>query len=270
MHQCGRHLIAAAAAAIFVAGTAGGAAGQDRSGALLDSRAMKLVDSPTAEVMQRGVYDLATIFYPDGGVLVGVEIGLLERFNLGFNYGGLRVLGQGEPEWNPRVEFNARYQMAPESFALPAFALGFDSQGYGFYDDSLERYQVKSKGFFAVASRNYAFMGRMAIHGGVNLSVEGEDGARKDNPNFFFGLEKSLGPDLDVMAEYDAALNDGGSWDSNGRLNLGVVWSYAEQLHLQLDVRNILRSEEGRTVGGSPVVSDDWSRGIQILYRERF
>lgn len=268
MHRLGRQLLAAAAVAGIVTGAAGAAAAQDSP--VLKSRALKLVDSPTAEIMQRGVYDLSTIFYPDGGVLVGVEIGLLERFNLGFNYGGLRILGRGEPEWNPRVEFNARYQLAPESFALPSLTLGFDSQGYGYYDESLERYQVKSKGFFAVASRNYSFMGRMALHGGANFSVEGEDGARKDNPNLFFGVEKSLGPDLDVMAEYDAALNDGGSWDSDGRLNLGVVWSYAEQLHLQLDVRNILRSEEGRTVGGSPVVSDDWSRGIQILYRERF
>ena len=230
-----------------------------------DIRALRLVDSPTAEVMERAVYDLNLVVYPQGGLQFGVGLGLMHRFTLGFNYGGLNLIGRGDPDWNPRVEFNARYQIASESYTWPALAIGFDSQGFGFYDDELDRYQVKSKGFYAVLSRNYALMGRIAFHGGVNYSLEDGDG--DDDVNFFLGTEKSLGPEITLALEYDAAINDGGDWDTGGRFNASVTWTYAERLRLQLDVRNLLRVEEGR-IEGEPI--DDWSRGIQISYRESF
>ena len=78
-----------------------------------DVRPLKLIDAPTAEAIGRGVYDLNVLFYPEGGLLTGIEIGLMPRFSLGFNYGGLRIVGTGTPDWNPRVEFNARYQALP-------------------------------------------------------------------------------------------------------------------------------------------------------------
>jgi hypothetical protein len=229
-------------------------------------RALKLTDSPTAEVMERGVYDLNLVAYPEGGLLLGIRLGLMPRFTLGVNYGGLRLIGSGNPDWNPRVEFNARYQLAAESYSLPALAIGFDSQGFGSYDNERERYQVKSKGFYAVATRNYSFMGRVAFHGGLNYSLE--DGDHDTDLNFFFGLEKSLGPDVTLGTEYDSALNDGGDWDTGGRLNASLVWTYAERLRLQVDVRNILRVDEGELPGGEPI--NHWSRGIQLAYRESF
>ena len=83
------------------------------------------------------------------------------------------------------VEFRARLRIIEESFALPGVAVGFDSQGFGYYDETTERYQVKSKGFYAVASKHYAFLGMMAFHGGVNYSLEDGDG--EDAINLFFG-----------------------------------------------------------------------------------
>ena len=234
------------------------------------ARPLKLIDAPTAEVPGRGVYDLNVLFYPDGGLIGGIEIGLFQRFALGFTYGGLGIVGTGTPDWNPRVEFNMRYQVAPESFALPALAIGFDSQGYGVWDDDLQRYQVKSKGFYAVASRNWALLGRFALHGGVNYSVEGNDGARRHNPDCFLGAEKTLGHDVNLMGEYDATLNDGADRQKNGRLNFAAQWIYADRLRLQFDARNVLRSEELLHTGAATITTRNWSRGIQIAYRESF
>jgi hypothetical protein len=232
-----------------------------------ESRPLKLIDAPTAEAPGRGVYDLNILFYPDGGLLAGINIGLFERFALGFTYGGLGIIGTGTPDWNPRVEFNARYQVAPETLARPALALGFDSQGYGVWDASVERYQVKSRGFYLVGSRNWSMMGRFALHGGVNYSVEGTDGKRRHNPSGFLGAEKSLGRDFLLLGEYDATLNDGNDHLKHGRLNLAAQWTYVERLRLQVDARNLLKSEETGTSGAT---GRRWSRGIQIAYRESF
>jgi hypothetical protein len=148
--------------------------------------------------------------------------------------------------------------------------VGFDSQGFGYWDDSMERYQVKSKGFYGVVSRNWVLLGRVALHGGVNYSVEGVDGDRRHNPSLFAGFEKSIGGGLTFLGEYDATLNDGADREKNGRLNFGAVWTYAERLRLQVDARNILRSEEVHYVGSTRVEAREWSRGLQISYRESF
>ena len=227
----------------------------------------RLVDNPTAVVLERGSYAFDAIVYPQGGVLAGIIVGVLDSFAFGFCYGGLGVIGSGTPDWNPDVEFRARLRLIEESFALPAIALGFDSQGFGCYADSTQRYQVKSKGFYAVASKHYAFLGVMGLHGGVNYSLEDGDG--EDAINMFFGVEKSISPELFLLVEYDLALNDNEDNDmygeGRGYLNAGLCWFFAERLRIQFDVRNLLENSEGdlREIG-------QWSRGIQINYLEYF
>jgi hypothetical protein len=227
----------------------------------------RLVDSPTAVILERGSYAFDTVVYPDGGMLVGISVGLLNSFSFGFSYGGLGVIGSGNPDWNPRVEFRARLRLIEESFALPGVAVGFDSQGFGYFAEDTERYQVKSKGFYAVASKHYAFLGMMAFHGGVNYSLEDGDG--EDAINIFLGFEKSLSPELTVVAEYDMALNDNEDNDAFGEgigyLNVGLSWMFAESLRIQFDLRNLLENSEGdlKEIG-------QWSRGIQIDYLEYF
>lgn len=226
-----------------------------------------LIDNPTASVLERGSYAFNTLVYPEGGTLFGVTIGLLDRASVGFSYGGLGVIGSGTPDWNPRVEFRARLILVEESFVLPAIALGFDSQGFGYYEDATERYQVKSKGFYAIASKHYAFLGTLGLHGGTNYSLEDGDG--EDSMNFFFGVEKSLSPELSVLAEYDLAVNDNEDNDLFGEgvgyLNVGLSWIFAERLRIQFDLRNLLENSEGelKEIG-------QWSRGIQIDYLEYF
>ncbi len=241
----------------------------------------RLVDCPTAEILERGSYAFNTVVYPEGGALVGIGIGLLHNLSVGFTYGGLEVIGSGEPDWNPRVEFQARLKLIEESFALPAIALGFDSQGFGRYFEEypdkraepdpdlrapVERYQVKSKGFYAVGSKHYAFLGTLGLHGGINYSLENDD---DEALNFFFGVEKSLSPEMSLLAEYDMAINDNEDNEAFGEgfgyLNIGLSWIFAERLRIEVDLRNLLENSEGyfKEVG-------QWSRGIQIEYLEFF
>ena len=79
-------------------------------------------------------------------------------------------------------------------------------QGFGSYIDSTKRFQNKSVGAYAAVSKNYEFLGLLGLHGGINYSFETGDGDK--DPNFFVGVDKSINPELTLMAEYDFALND--------------------------------------------------------------
>ena len=85
----------------------------------------------------------------------------------------------------------------------------------------------------------------------------------------FFGLEKSISPELSVIAEYDLAVNDNeeknGFGEGSGYLNVGLSWIFAERLRIQFDLRNLFENSEGelKEIG-------QWSRGIQIHYLEYF
>ncbi len=230
---------------------------------------LDLIDSPTAKVLSHGAYDMTLKLYNEGGVLSGIRVGLLDRVMFGFTFGGLKVLGTGTPDWNPRVEFEFRGKLLGESYLGPAVALGFNSQGLGFYAGGVDRYQFKSKGFYAVATKHFLMLGEVGLSGGVNYSLERDDD--DEEPDLFIGLEKSISPNLDLITEYDVALNDnsdnGGFGEGKGYLNAGLLWRVSRSFRLAFEFRNLLENHEGGTE-----VKDigDWSREIRINYIDYF
>lgn len=221
-----------------------------------------LIDTPTAGTLTRGSYDVTLRLYPQGGVIASVGIGLSSRLLLGLSYGGENVIGEGKVNWNPDLGVQLRYRLIDENIALPAIVLGFDSQGYGAYIDSTKRYTVKSRGFFAVASKNYVFLGDLSLHGGINYSLEKSDG--DSDPNLFVGIIKSLNPDLALVAEYDFALNDNEDnalGSGKGYLNTGLRWTFAQQLYIEISLKNILQNKHNIPYS---------NREIKINYYEHF
>ena len=112
-----------------------------------------LVDMPTAGTLPRGYFDIGFRFYPGGGTIASTNIGLSNRMMLGISFGGEGIISNGDPVWNPGIEFNIKLRLIDEQEYFPAFSLGFCSQGNGFYNDQWQRYTFKSRGLFAVVSR---------------------------------------------------------------------------------------------------------------------
>jgi len=227
----------------------------------------QLIDMPTAATLPRATFDAEMRVYSDGGMLVGTNIGLTNQLQLGLYYGADGILSEREPTWNPRVEFQVKLQAITETYALPAIAVGFNSQGYGSWVDSLDRYQIKSRGFFAVASKGYVGTGGKffaGVHGGVNYSLE-HDKDGDENLNFFFGFDAQFPNDFGLLIEYDMALNDdrdtlalGKGW---GYLNVGCRWLFMERLKIEADLKNLLNNREG---------VNSFGRELRILYLEYF
>jgi hypothetical protein len=227
-----------------------------------------LIDCPTAATLPRASFDVHVRDFSGGGLLTSINIGLHNQFMLGVSYGGTGVLGESKATWQEHPEFEVKYQIIPETYAIPAVAVGFSSQGYGPYIEDWDRYTYKSRGFYLVVSKAYeAYTWATGFHGGVNYSLE----HTKDDdssPNLFFGFDLSVNHNVAIVAEYDVALNDdkkhegeqfgGKGW---GYFNVGLRWIFYERLEVGIDLKNLFNNR--RDV-------NQFSRELRISYYEFF
>lgn len=223
----------------------------------------RMIDAPTAGTLARGSFDTELRAFPQGGVLGILQIGLTNHWQIGLSYGGTEMISSSDPNWNPRMQFLTKVQLVGESMAFPAVAVGFEEQGFGPWIDSLHRYESKSKGFYAVASKGYRGSGfTSSMHGGVNYSRED----RSDNDiDFFFGADMRFNTNLGLVAEYDMGLNDDRPPRSLGKgrgyLNFGVRWTMLERLQMEANLKDLLANRRNTATVG---------RELRIIYVEKF
>ncbi len=220
-----------------------------------------LIDSPTAGILQKGEAEISAKLYKNNGLILGTKVGLFPRFMFGVNYGAEKIVGNEDPEWHDRVEFNAKLRFLDETNQLPAFAIGYDSQGHGNYYKGDKRYDIKSKGVFLTASKNYFFLGNLGFHLGANYSLETED--KDDEINLFAGFDKTLGDMIVIICEYDTAWNDNVSNTVNGRgyLNASFDIHFSEYLVLKISFYDLLQNHDD---------TEGSDRTLTLLYNMTF
>ena len=220
---------------------------------------MMLIDKPTAGLLQRGSYSVSSNFFQSGGVLVGISVGIFEPFTFGISYGGTDIIGHNKITMNPLPGVSAKLRLVGEGVLLPAFAFGFDSQGKEPYlkVDSLKRYTIKSPGLYFVASKNYSFLGNLSLHGGLNKTLENQDG--DGDLSMYVGIEKSLSTDISIMMEYDFGLNDNHGraiGKGNGYLNFGFRWAWGKGLVVGFDLKDITKNQKNINIGNRTLQID--------------
>jgi hypothetical protein len=249
---------------VLIAATHNLVMAQSYAGSAATVEPTMLVDKPTAGLLKRGSYSVSSNFFQRGGMLIGITVGIFEPFTFGISYGGTGIIGKDSINMNPIPGVNAKLRLVGEGIIMPALAIGFDSQGKEPYlsADSLKRYTIKSPGVYVVASKNYAFLGNLSIHGGLNKSLETGDG--DGDLNMFVGVEKSLSSDISIMLEYDFGVNDNHGHaigKGNGYLNFGFRWSWGKGLVVGFNLKNITKNQDNVNVG---------NRTLQIDYIGEF
>jgi hypothetical protein len=241
----------------------------------------RLIHCHTAGILPRGTYMLEFSVYPNGavdlpgsGVLVGVVMGVLNRFNVGLSYGGDGIIGRDAPQFNPHVGALIKYRIFEETYFWPAFVIGYDHQGFGGIDGDYNGYIFKSPGFFLAVSKNYLFLTKVqfGVHAGINYSFE--ESKKVKWPNVYGGADLGINEELSLAIEYDLALNarDPGvtiHYDNpfRGFLNVGARWSFSRSLTLEFDFNDILNYKvtalpANRTLG--------WAREMKLAYIQHF
>ncbi|MFN0159567.1 MAG: hypothetical protein ACKVRP_16005 [Bacteroidota bacterium] len=202
-----------------------------------------VVDVPTAGMLPKASFAMDMDFYQEGGVLFGLSVGVLDQLSIGLSYGGSRLLGADEPIMNELPGVNVKVRIVEEGEDWPAIALGFDSQGRDGFLKDLDRYQIKSPGFYAALSRNYSLLGNLSVHGGINYSLErGDD---DEDANVFAGVEKSIGSVFSLLMEYNVAANDSHAkavGRGRGYLNFGARWSVGGGFTLGFNLKDIIKN----------------------------
>jgi hypothetical protein len=211
-----------------------------------------LIDKPTAGLLKRGSFAVSSEFFERGGLLLEMSVGIFDPLTFGISYGGTDIIGSNRTTMNPLPGVQAKLRIFNESSLMPAIAFGFDSQGKGPYleADTLKRYTIKSPGVFAVASKNYAFLGNFSVHGGLNISTERRDG--DSDLNMFVGAEKSFGDEISLLFEYDFATNDDNGHalgKGAGYMNFGFRWSWGKGFTFGFDLKNVTRNQDNVVVG---------------------
>lgn len=230
---------------------------------------ISLITLPTAGTLQRGSFALEMRIQKFGGLTSSISVGLTDRFQLGISYGSANLIGDDSLIWYPKPETNLKYLLIDESETSPGISLGIDTQGLGKFnsDDSLMRYDTKALGLFAVASKNWVTpLGNLGWHFGSNYNFVETNDNDKD-VNFFMGFDIEFNPELSMMFEYNAALNENNMTSKNiaisrgGYLNAGVRWTFVERLHIEIDFNNLMFDKKK---------VDYFNREIKITYIEYF
>lgn len=207
-----------------------------------------LIDMQTAGVLEKGYVGVGIDVMPEGVMISQIEVGVFNNFSFGISYGAENIIGSGNVNFYPLPGVYAKGRIFDEAEIMPAIAIGFDSQGKGLYSDVLERYEIKSPGFFVATSKNFELLGYFSIHAMLNYTLERDDNDK--DLNLSIGAEKTLGSKVSLYAEYDFALNDNNPLsfgDGKGYLNIGVRWSVAEGFTVGLDLRDLLSNQKINT-----------------------
>ncbi|KAA3602763.1 MAG: hypothetical protein DWQ06_06215 [Calditrichaeota bacterium] len=215
-----------------------------------------IIDKQTAGSLPKGTYSVNARLFGNGGLQNEIKVGITNRLMIGIGYGASGIIGRENIDWFNLPGAFISYRLFEENKAFPAFSLGFNSQGYGAYNDDLERFEVKSMGFYAAASKNYFFLGNLGLHAGANLSLENKD--EDKGINFFGGFDKSLNNELTILAEYDFGLNDNKTKDGN-YLNAGLKWDLGNSFQIEFFLKDILKN-------GGELNKDEMVREIRLTF----
>lgn len=222
-----------------------------------------LIDMPTSGVLDKGLVSLVSEYLPYGVMIARLEAGVFNDISFGISYGGTNIIGVGAPEWYKLPAVDIRFRLFHETLFFPSISLGFNSQGKGLFSESDGRYAIKSPGFFGAVSKNFAFYGYLSVHGSASYSLETRDG---DNfINISGGVEKTLGNNLSIIAEYDFAFNDNQSeifGKGNGYLNLGIRWSLGEGFTFGFDLRDLLNNKKLNSSTADRAIRIEFIRAI--------
>jgi len=165
------------------------------------------VDNPTAAQLDRGEARIDMKLFKQNGIAMGADVGLFESFQFGVSYSTTNLIGDQEPEWLNKVEFKGRFRAVNETIASPAVSIGIDTQGHGVYSKANKRYDMMSKGLYAVASKNFNFLGLIGFDIGANYTFE-KSNTKDKHFDLFAGAYKTIGSQITVYIDWSAGLND--------------------------------------------------------------
>jgi len=196
----------------------------------------ELIDMPTAAVVDYGSYSTRTRFFSNGGVVEWLSFGVFQRLNLGASLNIDKLLGTQTPVQITRPDLQVKFRFYDGTTIIPAFAAGFDGQGY-MYNRVSHRYDQRQRGLYFVGSQEIGIPG---LQGHAGINVPDFD----DNPVAgFMGVNYNIQDTVGLMAEWDNIADF-----PESRLNIGFRVYITPNFSLDFAARTI--GQGGRYTNG--------------------
>jgi hypothetical protein len=216
----------------------------------------ELVDAPTAGILDYYGFQMKTRAYSGGGVVAGLNFGVLERLNLGASMMVDRLIGSAAPIKMRKPEIQVKFRFFDGDYYFPAAALGYDGQGY-YYNPGAKKYMEKGRGLYLAGSKEIG-LPNFVLHGGFNV------------PDFdntllfgFLGANYTLEDKVAFLIEYDSLFHD----DDPARFNVGTRFYITPYFQLDLGVRELGRRGHFKDELSTPRKGE---RIVQIKYNTNF
>jgi hypothetical protein len=161
-----------------------------------------LVNKPTASSISFKSEIFSLNFSGNSNFVLNGEYSPFENFSVGLAFGGNNFFGKDKVIFQSYPGILLKYRFINENKYIPAIAIGFNSQGYGNFNEKLKEFEINSPGFYLVLSKSFKWKyGYVAWHLGANYSFEPASNLRKINP--YLGFEHTLGKRSSLNFEYD-------------------------------------------------------------------
>ncbi|HBU70068.1 MAG TPA: hypothetical protein DEE98_06740 [Elusimicrobia bacterium] len=205
-----------------------------------------VIDTPATGMSDYGGYNLNFRLFSEGGVLTRLNFGVFNKVNLGFGWEVSRVIGTSQDIIVGAPGLYLKIRPFEGDMVLPAFAFGYDGQGY-FYNRDKNEFAQKEKGIFVV-------FGREAFSPGLVFNVGGNMNDFKTNNVYgFINASYNIEDKVILLCEYDNI-----HLVYENRLNMGMRFFITPDLSIDL---------AGRDLGAA---GRDAERVLQINYVGRF
>jgi len=200
-----------------------------------------VIDTPAANVITYGSYDIGFGFFSEGDVISKVNFGIFKLFNVGIAWELDKLIGVGKL----RVSIPAlhvKFKIYGGSMTLPALTLGYEGHSY-FFNSSAEQQtgdinvgcKDDSIGLYLVAGREFFTEGLM-LNMGVNMS------SFRNLPNIC-GFVNALIPLYKEVVYFMAECSNINPYLSL-KLNFGVRFILKENISVEYSVRDCIYKRE--------------------------
>ncbi|MDR1123188.1 MAG: hypothetical protein LBL61_00950 [Elusimicrobiota bacterium] len=130
------------------------------------------IDAPSPEVLPARSFGLNARAFGGGGLLAYFDFAVSSQFSVGISETFEHLIGTNDEEIKLLVPaLQAKFRLYDGNEEWPAFALGFDNQGF-LYDHDEKEYTQKARGLYLSAAKE-VFIPGLIFAPGVNITVEG-------------------------------------------------------------------------------------------------
>jgi len=196
-----------------------------------------IVDTPTANTISRGMYNVSFLAYDNGGVGSKVIVGIFDNFYGGISLDLQNLLGKDNPQWNNPVPV-ARFRLTEGWKKFPAaIAIGFDTFYVGSegrtYNVNNELNRMIAGPYFVFTIPIYLFDEQQFINYGMRVPTVPDYVA--DDASYFLSLDVPIGENFNFKYEFERIY-----WNfkrhEDFMYNVAFRYSYMDHLGVEIGV----------------------------------